>query len=385
MFPVLDLSGAAFERGRLHGSLARARVGRSIANYARVFEASGIGWEGARRLASDYRAVIGGLGAGLLDEICGIAAGSGFAEDEILALNCRTEILPPTFPERPSAAWLAARLGGRTVDFGECTALAVAPGASATGEAILAQNWDWLGHQREALVVLRARREDGSAYLTLTEAGMLAKIGLNDHGFGVCLNILRSEDDGTAVGVPVHVLLRALLDCRDVAEAEARVRTMRFGASSNVLCADAGGGRAALELSPGGAYVLPGEGTAFCHTNHFIAAGASKTARQLPPSPSSVPRLERIRALVGGEKGAIGVADVQRMMRDESDGFLSISRQPAPSLPEVARVETVCSVIMELGPRLVHIAPDVPTKTSYEAVALQRDAAAPPARSAALA
>ena len=223
MFPVLDLSGSAYERGRLHGSLARARVERSIANYTKLFEASGIGWKGARRLAADYREVIGGVGGGLMDEIRGIAAGAGCAEDEILALNCRTEILPPTFPERPSDAWLAARLGGK-VDFGECTSLAVSPGASATGETLLAQNWDWLGNQREALVILRARREDGSSYLTLTEAGMLAKIGFNDRGFGVCLNILRSEDDGSAAGVPVHVLLRALLDCADVADAEARIR-----------------------------------------------------------------------------------------------------------------------------------------------------------------
>ena len=374
MFPVLDLSGSAFERGRQHGSLARARVERSIANYTRLFEASGIGWKGARRLAADYRDVIGGVGGGLMDEIRGIAVGAGCAEDEILALNCRTEILPPTFPERPSDAWLAARLGGKA-DFGECTALAIAPGASATGETILAQNWDWLGNQREALVILRARREDGSLYLTLTEAGMLAKIGLNDRGFGVCLNILRSEDDGSAAGVPVHVLLRALLDCRDVADAEARIRPMRFGASSNVLCADATGGRAALELSPSGAYVLPGEGTAFCHTNHFLASGAAKTARQLPPSLSSIPRLERIRELVRGEKGKMGVADVQRMLRDESDGFLSISRHPDPSLPDFARVETVCSVVMELGPRTMHVAPDVPTKTDFSAVVLERSAA----------
>ena len=374
MFPVLDLAGAARERGRLHGSLARSRVERSIANYANLFEASGIGWAGARRLANDYREVIGRLDPALLEEIRGIAEGAGRGEDEILALNCRTEILPPTFPERPGDAWLAARLGGKA-DFGECTALAVAPGSSTTGGAILAQNWDWLGNQREALVLLRARREDGSSYLTLTEAGMLAKIGFNDRGFGVCLNILRSEDDGSAAGVPVHVLLRALLDCRDVADAEARIRPLRFGASSNVLCADAAGGRAALELSPSGAYVLPGEGTAFCHTNHFLAAGAAKTARQLPPSLSSIPRLDRIRELVRGEKGRIGVADVQRMLRDESDGLLSISRHPDPSLPEFARVETVCSVVMELGSRVMHVAPDVPTKTAFAAVALEASAA----------
>jgi len=369
MFPVIDTAGSPFERGRAHGRQARARVERSLANYARLFEASGIGWAGARRLAAGYRAPVEALDPGLYEEIRGIADGAGRGVDEILALNARTEILPPTFPERPSGAWLVARLA--KADFGECTALAVQPASSRTGGTLLAQNWDWLGEQREALVVLRGRREDGSAYLTLTEAGMLAKIGLNDRGFGVCLNILRSEDDGSAPGVPVHVLLRALLDCADVPAAVARVSSLRFGASSNILCADEAGGRAALELSPGGAHVLRGTGVALCHTNHFLAPQAQKTARQLPPSLSSVPRLVRIEALVGQAKGRIGVEEVQAMLRDESDGLQSISRHPDPSLPAIARVETVASAIMELRERVMHIAPDIPTRAAYAAVRLE--------------
>ena len=374
MFPVIDVAGSAHERGRQHGLQARQRVERSIANYAALFDASGIGWTGARRLSNAYREVIGDFDPVLYEEIRGIAAGAGRELDEILALNARTEILPPTFPERPSDAGLAARLAGKA-DFGECTALAVQPASSATGQALLAQNWDWLGGQRDALIVLRARRADGSCYLTLTEAGMLAKIGFNDRGFGVCLNILRSEDDGSAPGVPVHVLLRALLDCDDVESAIARVAKLKFGASSNILCADPAGGRAALELSPGGAHVLRGEGAAFCHTNHFLAAAASKTARQLPPSLSSIPRLNRIRELAGGVAGKFSVGDLQRMLRDESDGLQSISRHPDPSLPEIARVETVASIIMELGARVMHVAPDVPTKTAYSAVTLEAAAA----------
>lgn len=369
MFPVIDVAGTAWERGRQHGSQARSRVERSIANYAALFEACGIGWGGARRLSAAYADVIRDLAPALHEEIRGIAAGAGREVDEILALNARTEILPPTFPERPSDAWLAARLGGKA-DFGECTALAIAPEASATGGTLLAQNWDWLGGQRDALVVLRERLEDGSSIITLTEAGMLAKIGFNDAGFGVCLNILRSEDDGSAPGVPVHVLLRALLECRDVAAAITRVSTLRFGASSNILCADAAGNRAALELSPGGAHVLHGQEAAFCHTNHFLAPGA-RNARQLPPSLSSVPRLERITALTGRHAGRFALEDLQRMLRDEADGFLSINRHPDPALPDFARVETVASVIMDLEARVMHVAPDVPSKTAYSPVGLE--------------
>src|SRR6185436_6792371 len=199
MFPIVDVSGNAFERGRMHGERARARVERSIANYAHLFAFCDIAWEEAQRRALAYRDAIGGLDASLLDEIEGIAAGAGRKPGEILALNARTELLPPTY------------LGKAGAPSGECTAIAVRAHASATGGTLLAQNWDWLGAQREALILLRVPESDHPGFLTLTEAGMLAKIGMNTLGFGICLNILRSVDDGKRTGVPVHVLLRALL------------------------------------------------------------------------------------------------------------------------------------------------------------------------------
>ena len=58
------------------------------------------------------------------------------------------------------------------------------------------------------------------------EAGMLAKIGLNTRGFGVCLKVLRSVHDGAQTGVPVHVLSAALFDrfeSRDEAEFASRI------------------------------------------------------------------------------------------------------------------------------------------------------------------
>ena len=63
--------------------------------------------------------------------------------------------------------------------------------------------------------------ETGSGwFVTLCEAGTLAKIGLNDAGLGVCLNLLRSSEDGGHDGTPIHILLRQVLaTCRSVDEA----------------------------------------------------------------------------------------------------------------------------------------------------------------------
>ncbi len=377
MFPIIEVEGSPRNRGQQHGAKARKRIGRSVATYARLFAFCGIDWKGAQQLGAGYRHLIGDLDTELLEEIEGIAAGSGRSVNEILALNARTEILPPTYPGQPhpDRKGIAARnIAGGVPDWGECTSIAVKPAMSTTGTTLLAQNWDWLGAQRAALVLVRCTETDGSTCLTLTEAGMLAKIGLNSHGFGVCLNILRSSDDGSKPGVPVHVLLRALLKRRSVDDAVAFASKLDFGASSNVLCADAGGETAALEFSPRGLDVIRGaaveEMRALCHTNHFIAVEAAKHQASLAPSLSTYPRLDRINALAGGHKGRLSPQDLEHMLRDESEGFLSICRRPDPAVEAEACMETVASVVMDLGARVMNVAPDVPSLVSYEPVGL---------------
>ncbi len=374
MFPLIETSGSARERGQQHGKEARSRIARSIATYSRLFAYCGIDWQGAQRLGAGYREVIGDLDAALLAEIEGIAAGAGREVDEILALNARTEILPPSYPGNPhpdQARIAAANLKSGVPDWGECTSIAVKPAQSTTGTTLLAQNWDWLGAQRAALVLLRVRDADGPACLTLTEAGMLAKIGFNRRGFGVCLNILRSSDDGSRSGVPVHVLLRALLAKDSVADAVAFASKLSFGASSNVLCADAAGATAALEFSPRGLEVVHGAEAALCHTNHFVAPVAARHQASLAPSLSTFPRLARITALTGSHPGRFSPADLQRMLRDESDGYLSICRRPDPALAPEVCLETVAAVVMDLGARVMHLAPDVPSKVDFTPVPLE--------------
>ena len=361
MFPIVEVSGGDFERGRMHGERARDRVERSLANYARLFSFHGMAWGEAQRRSAGYRDLIGGFDAALLEEIEGIASGAGRPFSEILALNARTEIMPSSF------------LSG--TDSGECTAIGVSPGASATGETLLAQNWDWIGSQREAMILLRARESSEPGCLTLTEAGMLAKIGLNSSGVGVCLNILRSVFDGasagagTGAGVPVHVLLRALLKRGSVSDAIAFAAKLSFGGSSNVLMADRGGDVASLEFSPRGLRVVRGDGGSLCHTNHFLHPEAAGWQATHLPSLSTIPRLERARELARARPKQ-GIEDLKRLLRDESAGLLSICRQPDRSLPPELQLETVASVIMEPGRGVMHIAPDVPSRAEYQSVAL---------------
>jgi isopenicillin-N N-acyltransferase-like protein len=199
---------------------------------------------------------------------------------------------------------------------------------------------------------------------------MLAKIGLNELGFGVCLNILRSVHDNGAPGVPVHVLLRALLKRGSVRDAIAFCEPLTFGGSSNIPCADRGGDIASLEFSPRGLKVLRSETGTLCHTNHFLHPEAVDWQAAHVPNLSTLPRLATALEHASA-RPKHGIEDVKRLLRDETDGLLSVCRMPDRTLPPEAQIETVASVIIEPERGRMHVAPDVPSRVDYQTIAVQ--------------
>ena len=65
----------------------------------------------------------------------------------------------------------------------------------------------------------------------ITEPGIIGKIGLNSSGLGVCLNILRINK--RLDGVPVHIVLRAVLDATNINDALDRAKASGQGKASN--------------------------------------------------------------------------------------------------------------------------------------------------------
>ena len=143
------------ERGEAFGRAQAGPVAHTLAVYRRMFaETHGVD---AREAGAEVR-----LPDAAREEIAGIARGAEQDELELRAVNARTEILAGAGPT-------------------ECSVV----GAG----GLLAQNWDWHPDFARLDRDLDRRAPDGW-FATLTEAGMLAKIGLNDAGLGVCLNLL---------------------------------------------------------------------------------------------------------------------------------------------------------------------------------------------------
>lgn len=369
MFPILNLTGNAFQRGRAHGVQARVQVAGSVRNYKALFAACGIDWTTAQRRAERFRDIIAGCGD-LVDEIEGIANGSGFQVNEILVLNCRTEILPPTF--------LGAHNANASVDAGECTSFAIDGTRCADGHTRVAQNWDWIGSQRNNVIILCVKHDDGNPwpdYLTITEAGIIAKIGVNEHGVGIGLNILRADNDRETLGIPVHIFQRLALDCKSVDDVTALAKSLKFAASSNAILGDATGNVASLEYGPNGAAVIESDQGVVAHTNHFCDMELAKHQAPLDAMITTEPRLARANAHITGWPDHVTTINMTTLLRDETGGgehgkFGAICRSPDPSLVPELQIESIFGVIINCNQREMLIAPDIPSRAEFQSVAL---------------
>ena len=352
---------SAFERGKYIGKQTRLKVEHSLETYQSMFAMCDISWNQATEKAQAFINPIQQVSGELIDELSGIANGAGVDFNSVLALNCRTEILPADFLSRAydSVGLTPGTTSPNGPHANECTSFAV---ARKNHPVWLVQNWDWCGRQREALCVVEQRNAKGLLFTTVTEAGMLAKIGLNAHGFGVTLNILRSANDGLKSGLPVHVFLRALLNHETVNDAIAFAQTLTFASSSNVMVADKNGAIASMELSPEGMRVINSEQNRICHTNHFLNNELAKNDVGRPGNESTINRLHRAQSLVSAD---MSLNDIKQLLCNTSDGLESICRFPDKRLPDIAQIETVTGVIMNLSTNTLELSAAQPSVSNF--------------------
>jgi isopenicillin-N N-acyltransferase like protein len=358
MTPRIRVAGTPYERGRQYGAQARDQVHLSVQAYQRVFaHYAGWDWPAVRRAAATFEAPIAAFRPAYLDEMSGIAEGAGLDLADVLAINVRTEVM---YAAKARQAPLAARVPA------ECSAFAFVPAPQAQTAALLGQNWDWLLHSAQTLIVLEVRQDDGPDFVTVVEAGLLAKAGLNASGLGLVTNALVTDADSGAPGLPYHVLLRAILDCTTVTEALMVLQAGMRSSSANYLIAHASGAALDVEAAPGDFTRLypqfPDQGL-LLHTNHFLAHRLSPAQDvSLWAMPSSAVRLQRLRA---GAAGAGTLDGFRALLADHADYPHSICSHPDPDDHPLEQGATIASVLMDLTARRVWLAVGNPCQAPY--------------------
>lgn len=327
-FPLIDLAGGPRERGRQHGAAAADRLRRGARMYAETLLKSGVDWKELERRAEAMVPTIERFDPAYVEEMRGIAEGAGEPFAAVVLMNARTEMV------------VAARKQQAGKHFPDgCTAALALPEASAEGVVLHGQNWDWRAECAETGVVLRIRRDDGPDILTFTEAGGLARSGLNSAGIGLTANALECDRDyQRGPGVPLPFIRRKVLEASHLALAvQTIVSTPKPGSNHMAVShgtVEGGGGEAfGFECAPDETFWIAPERGLYVHANHWIAQSARARVKDtgLAETPDSIYRDKRVRDRLSPKRGKLTLEDFRQAFFDDWGTPHSVCRPPRPN------------------------------------------------------
>jgi isopenicillin-N N-acyltransferase-like protein len=330
-FPLIEISGTPFERGRMHGAAATDRVHLSVGHYEAQLAASGIHGERIDEIVRQYLPVIEAYEPAYVEEMRGIAAGSGLRFEQIVLVNARTEILHMARRELAMTPAATAAEAGKTDG---CTGIVVMPEATRARRVLHAQNWDWKAECAHTAVVLRIRRDDGPDILTFTEAGGLARAGLNAAGLAITANYLECDRDFTSVGVPLALMRRKVLEAEHLALAIGTICNTTRSVSNNLMLSHRDGLVLNFECAPDEVFpVFPSNGMVV-HANHWTSPVALSKLRDtgLRNTPESLYRDWRVRDALVPKSGQLDFEDLRQALFDDFGYPWSVCRPMRDSL-----------------------------------------------------
>jgi isopenicillin-N N-acyltransferase-like protein len=335
VFPLVEVdSRAPRERGRQYGEQVRDEISVSVEFYRREFELrSALSWYEVRRRVPEWVPAIEAYHPDALDEVRGIAEGSRFSFEEILALNARGELR-----------------AGNPFEVDECTSFALTQAATGDGHVYCGQTWDWRVGTQESVVIVRIRQEPKPTVVMQVEAGQVGRHGASSAGIGLNANGLGIQP-GPLIGVPVCFVRRRILDSSSFEDALRSVSTSRQTACSNLLVTERGGGCQDIELTPHGHAVIHAAGGSLVHANAFLAYDPPPVDEAHRPSAeASHRRVARVEECLDGVRAVRSTADaravIARALSDHVGYPKSVCRHPESD--EAGDVKTVAASIVDL-------------------------------------
>lgn len=344
----IEVSGPPRALGRQLGEAAREEI-RGFAEIAleRVNLTVRVSREAALRVARDSVVRVEGYAPHLLEELRGVAEGSGLSTDEVMLLQVRNQLRPDG-------------------DAG-CTGFSLAGSVTADGHPVVGQNWDNDPALDPFTIVLKRRPTGRPAILDVTQAGLIAYLGLNDRGLGICLNTLPAPS--RPLGVPHYFTVRSIYESDGLEAAMAAVRRAERAISANILLATPQG-PADLEVTPEEVHLLRDDGSGvLVHTNHGLHPALEPANARFPELIQSRPRRDRMAALLAAAARPLRIADLQAALRDHEGHPRSICRH-ANDTPGTGYWASVFSVILEPAAGRMHLARGNPCEHPYEVYTL---------------
>jgi isopenicillin-N N-acyltransferase-like protein len=320
---------APYDRGVDFGGHHAEQIRLSIAAYERLIAGTGLTREDMAEFGEQVLTRVEPWSPTIASEVSGIAAGADLPVGEVAALNARTELLAFAGFDKQKECSTVVRIDD-------------------SSHAIGAQTWDWHDHLGDSWLVWSIEHEDGRVTHTMTEYGILAKIGINGSPLALLLNFLHHERDAGTAGIPIHLLARRVLnEARDINEAATILGAADVSASTSftLLATDGRDATAmSVEKSPAGVgIVLPDHGV-LCHTNHFLDAVGAAGDTAARTGPDSFFRLEMLR-----RRAAQLDTEATEVLESHLGSGGAICCHPTDDAPMGSRWETLATVVVDIA------------------------------------
>lgn len=312
---VYEFAGSLAAIGEQFGEACREEIRQlyelrmdNAIDQAQRYGGRSIGRAGLLELSARCWAVLERWSPDGVQELQGIARGSGLDPLQVWALNGLTDL-------RDLAAFgLAEEAEG-------CTAALVAPGGTHSRQTLTAQTWDLATDNMPFVRVVRRRPEAAPATACLTLVGCLSLIGVNDRGVAVGTTNLRATDNRPGVSY-LDALHRALA-CPTRAEALQAILRAPRSAAHFFYVAD-GDGATAVEATAHREVMKEVTGT-YVHANHFLEPELVGLEVAGTPMASSRHRQARMEALLA--EGPVDLARLRAALADREGADRAIERR----------------------------------------------------------
>ena len=240
-----------------------------------------------------------------------------------------------------------------------CSSLAFAAEATQSGRPLIAYNHDFPPEFARLPSVRESVPDDGFPSVSIAYPPMLGTLcGVNAAGLAITLNHAYVRRLSPAAGLPISLLVQDALDrCASVAEALELFSSVQVPNGSMATLVDAHGERAAVELTPAGAFVRRTKGPVLHTFNAYQtdaarrlevpigAMGAGHLAGMDIHGPN-LARQARYDALGAGQRTGWTMADIDALMADHggdvaSENTICRHEDPAAHTLLTARVDPV--------------------------------------------
>jgi isopenicillin-N N-acyltransferase like protein len=227
-------------------------------------------------------------------------------------------------------------LGGTSPDSEGCSALLLPAGRTKSGNVIAAQTWDLGPRDLEFVVVIERQPTNGPRSVSLTCAGCLTLIGMNEHGLALGTTNIKVKGSRAGVGY-LSILHRMIRETTVDAASRVLESAPRAAAHTYWLATR----ERAIEWECGPDHAISRELAAepLVRTNHCLAEPMARIEGETPTS-SSLARRAKVTELLS--RDTHDVASLVRLFSDRSGGIDSISRFPEDGQPTATNAVVVC-------------------------------------------